>query len=150
MTQLALREGAMAVPLPLRPALTFIPDAERYFAGAFWQNSLLRLKEGDEAEMILDAVPGMVFKGKVAKILPAMAEGELQFSGSLQSSNRLFQRGRVLVLIDLDDHELINSLPAGVAGQAAIYTEHFSHVSVMRKVLLRMQGWLNYLFGEGH
>ncbi|MGZ9899120.1 HlyD family secretion protein [Shewanella gaetbuli] len=149
-TQLALREGVMAVPLPLRPALTFIPDEERFVAGAFWQNSLLRLKEGDEAEVIVDAIPGVVFKGKVAKILPAMAEGEIQFSGNLQSSNKLFQRGRVLVLIDVEDHELLAQLPAGVAGQAAIYTEHFSHVAIMRKVLLRMQGWLNYLFGEGH
>lgn len=147
-TQLALRKGVMAVPIPLRPALTFIPDEERYFAGAFWQNSLLRLKEGDEAEVIIDAVPGVVFKGKVAKILPAMSEGEVQFSGSLQSSNRLFQRGRVLVLIDLDEHALLDGLPAGIAGQAAIYTDHFSHVAVMRKVLLRMQGWLNYLFGD--
>lgn len=147
-TQLALRKGVMAVPIPLRPALTFIPDEERYFAGAFWQNSLLRLKEGDEAEVIIDAVPGVVFTGKVAKILPAMSEGEVQFSGSLQSSNRLFQRGRVLVLIDLDEHALLDGLPAGIAGQAAIYTDHFSHVAVMRKVLLRMQGWLNYLFGD--
>ncbi|WP_434938815.1 HlyD family secretion protein [Shewanella sp. HL-SH8] len=147
-TQLALRKGVMAVPIPLRPALTFIPDEERYFAGAFWQNSLMRLKEDDEAEVIIDAVPGVVFKGKVAKILPAMAEGEVQFSGSLQSSSRLFQRGRVVVLIDLDKNATLDSLPAGVAGQAAIYTEHFSHVAVMRKVLLRMQGWLNYLFGD--
>jgi multidrug resistance efflux pump len=149
-TQLALRKGAMAVPLPLRPALTFIPDETRYFAGAFWQNSLLRLKEGDEAEVIIDAMPGQVFKGKVAKILPAMAEGEIQFSGNLQSSNKLFQRGRVLVLIELEDDAIRQSLPAGVAGQVAIYTDHFSHVAVMRKVLLRMQGWLNYLFTEGH
>ncbi|MBR9726418.1 HlyD family secretion protein [Shewanella intestini] len=151
-TQMALREGAMAVPLPLRPAMSFIPDEERYFAGAFWQNSLLRLKQGDEAEVILDAAPGRVFKGKVAAILPAMAEGEIQFGGNLQSSNRLFQRGRALVLIDLEDNdeEIIKRLPAGVAGQAAVYTEHFSHVSIIRKVLLRMQSWLNYLFAEGH
>ncbi|MBB1437915.1 HlyD family secretion protein [Shewanella sp. SG41-4] len=149
-TQLALRKGVMAVPIPLRPALTFIPDERRYFAGAFWQNSLLRLKEGDEAEVIIDAMPGQVFKGKVAKILPAMAEGEIQFSGNLQSSSKLFQRGRVLVLIELEDDAIRQSLPAGVAGQVAIYTDHFSHVAVMRKVLLRMQGWLNYLFSEGH
>ncbi|AZG34108.1 MAG: HlyD family secretion protein [Shewanella psychromarinicola] len=149
-TQLALRKGVMAVPLPLRPALTFIPDETRYFAGAFWQNSLLRLKEGDEAEVIIDAMPGQVFKGKVAKILPAMAEGEIQFSGNLQSSNKLFHRGRVVVLIELEDNAIRQSLPAGVAGQVAIYTDHFSHVAVMRKVLLRMQGWLNYLFAEGH
>nr|WP_220488045.1 DUF3302 domain-containing protein [Shewanella sp. SR44-3] len=62
-----------------------IPDETRYFAGAFWQNSLLRLKEGDEAEVIIDAMPGQVFKGRVATVLPAMAEGEVQFSGNLQS-----------------------------------------------------------------
>ncbi len=56
------------------------------------------------------------------------------------------QRGRVIVLIEIDDHEIRDKFPAGVSGQAAIYTDHFSHVAVMRKVLLRMQGWLNYLF----
>ncbi|GIU22132.1 HlyD family secretion protein [Shewanella schlegeliana] len=145
-TQMALRPGIVAVPMPLRPLLSFIPDEERAFVGAFWQNSLLRLKEGDEAEIILDAAPGQVFKGKVAKVLPAMAEGEIQSSGSLISSQRVMNRGRALVLIKLEDHEVKKEFPAGVSGHAAIYTEHFAHVSIMRKVLLRMQGWLNYLF----
>ena len=145
-TQMALRPGIVAVPMPLRSLMSFIPDEERYFAGAFWQNSLLRLKEGDEAEVILDGAPGEVFKGKVATILPAMAEGEIQSTGALISSRNLMQRGRVIVLIEIEDHAIREHFPAGVSGQAAIYTEHFSHVAVMRKVLLRMQGWLNYLF----
>ena len=149
-TQMAVRPGIMAVPLPLRPLMSFIPDEQRYFAGAFWQNSLLRLKEGDEAEVILDAAPGQVFKGRVASVLPAMAEGEVQSTGALQSSARLFQNGRVIVLIDIEDDQIRQQFPAGVSGQVAIYTEHFHHVAVMRKVLLRMQGWLNYVFGEGH
>lgn len=145
-TQMALRPGIVAVPMPLRPLMSFIPDEKKMFAGAFWQNSLMRLKEGDEAEVILDGAPGKVFKGKVSKILPAMAEGEIQSSGALISSRHLMVRGRVIVLIELEDDEIKDNFPAGVAGQAAIYTEHFSHVAVMRKVLLRMQGWLNYLF----
>jgi len=145
-TQMALRSGIVAVPMPLRSLVSFIPDEQRYFAGAFWQNSLLRLKEGDEAEVILDAAPGVVFKGRVAKILPAMAEGELQSRGVLISSMVLMPRGRAIVLIELDDHDMEKAFPAGVAGQAAIYTEHFSHVAVMRRVILRMLGWLNYLF----
>lgn len=149
-TQLAVRPGMMAVPIPLRPLLSFIPDEERYFVGAFWQNSLLRLKAGDEAEVLVNAVPGRIFSGKVAQVLPAMAEGEFQSTGSLQTSSRMFATGRAIVLIELDDHEILQGLPAGVSGQAAIYTEHFSHVAVMRKVLLRMQSWLNYVFGEGH
>jgi hypothetical protein len=33
-----------------------------------------------------------------------------------------------------------------VPAQAAVYTDHFAHVSVMRKVLLRMTSWLHYLY----
>ncbi len=149
-TQLAIRPGMIAVPIPLKPLMSFIPDEQRYFAGAFWQNSLLRLKEGDEAEMLLDAVPGRIFKGKVVQVMPAMAEGEFQFTGTLQSAKRLFAPGRTIVLIDLEDDAILHQLPAGVSGQAAVYTEHFSHVAIMRKILLRMQSWLNYVFGEGH
>ncbi|WP_028773188.1 HlyD family secretion protein [Shewanella waksmanii] len=145
-TQMLLRPGIIAVPMPLRSLVSFIPDEERYFAGAFWQNSLLRLKEGDEAEIILDAAPGEVFKGKVATILPAMAEGEMQSRGLLVSGVALMPRGRSIVLIDLEADDMNTRFPAGVAGQAAIYTEHFAHVAVMRRVILRMQGWLNYLF----
>ncbi|MBV7314444.1 HlyD family secretion protein [Shewanella sp. NIFS-20-20] len=149
-TQLALRPGMMAVPMPLRPVMSFIPNEDKYFAGAFWQNSLLRLNVGDEAEVILDAAPGQIFKGRVAKILPAMAEGEVQANGTLIGSNRIFVPGRTIVVIQVEDNAISANFPAGVSGQAAIYTEHFTHVAVMRKVLLRMQSWLNYLFSEGH
>ncbi|MCL1058516.1 HlyD family secretion protein [Shewanella gelidimarina] len=146
-TQLALRPGIVAVPMPLRSLLSFIPDDDRIFAGSFWQNSLLRLQEGDEAEVILDGAPGVVFKGKVAQILPAMAEGEIQSGGRLITSNIMTVRGRAIVVIELEDQdEVIKRFPAGVSGHIAIYTEHFAHVAIMRKVLLRMQGWLNYLF----
>jgi len=35
-------------------------------------------------------------------------------------------------------------------GRVAIYTDHFHHVSVLRKVLLRMRSWQNYIYMEGH
>ena len=34
--------------------------------------------------------------------------------------------------------------------QAAIYTHHWHHVSLIRKILLRMRSWQNYVFLEGH
>ena len=55
------------------------------------------------------------------------------------------------VIIELDDEELAPyQIIPGSTGQAAIYTEHMHHLSVMRKVLLRMKSWLNYLFSDGH
>ena len=40
----------------------------------------------------------------------------------------------------------VEALPDGIYAQVAVYSDHFSHVSVMRKVLLRMTSWLHYLY----
>jgi hypothetical protein len=104
------------------------------------------IEPGQEAEIMLDAVPGKIFKGRVRELLPAMAEGEIQFGGTLVSAGRLAQPGKALAVIDFEEDLSEYNLPIGVQGKVAIYTEHFHHVSVMRKVLLRMVGWLNYLY----
>ena len=37
-------------------------------------------------------------------------------------------------------------LPHGLYGQSAVYSEHAHHLAVMRKILLRMATWMDYLF----
>jgi hypothetical protein len=57
--------------------------------------------------------------------------------------------GRVPVLLRVTDpafDEYRDLMPGGAYGQAALYTEHFHHVAVIRKVLLRMSAWMNYIF----
>jgi hypothetical protein len=41
-------------------------------------------------------------------------------------------------------------IPVGAAAQVAIDTERWHHVSLIRKILLRMRSWQNYVFFEGH
>lgn len=152
-TQLILRPGMRAVTLPLRPMMTFIHTTgpnDRVLVGAFWQNSLQRLKVGDEVEVIYKAIPGKVFKGHVERILPVLAQGQLQTGGTLGSVESVPTPGRVPVIIKLEDDLSAYQLPAGVIGAAAIYTEHVHHVAIMRKILLRMVSWQNYIFGELH
>lgn len=146
-TQLALRPGVMAVPIPLRPAMLFIPDQGRQIAASFWQNSLLRMKPGFQAEVIIDAVPGHVFKGSVKSVLPAMSEGDVQFSGNLISANRLTAHGRAIAIIELEENLQDYNLPRGVQGKVAIISDYDPlHVSLIRRILLRMMGWINYVF----
>jgi multidrug resistance efflux pump len=152
-TQLLLRPGMMAVSLPLRPAMTFIHTTapnDRVLVGAFWQNSLQRLEPGDDVEVIYRAVPGRVFKGHVDRILPVLAQGQLQTSGTLETVESVPTPGRVPVVIKLEDDVSAYQLPAGVIGSAAIYTKHVHHVALIRKILLRMVSWQNYIFGELH
>jgi hypothetical protein len=40
-------------------------------------------------------------------------------------------------------------VPLGSVGETAIYTEHFHELSLLRKILLRMRSWQNYIFLEG-
>ena len=58
----------------------------RALGAAFQQNSLQRVKTGDEAEAPFDAVPGHVFKGKVRVVLGAIAAGQIQATGTLVAS----------------------------------------------------------------
>ena len=147
--QLALRPGMRAASLPLRPVMIFLHDESLFFVGWFRQNSLLRLKEGDDAEVAFDGIPGRVFSGKVNSVVPALAQGQIQPSGDIIHPSLAPYPGRIAVLIDITDpafEEFRDRIPGGAYAQAAIYTEHFHHVAIMRKILLRMSSWMSYLF----
>jgi len=147
-TQLTLRPGARAASLPLRPVMVFVHKNERHIIGWYRQNNASRLTKDAEAEVAFDAIPGKVFSGTVAQMLPVIAEGQLQASGNLINMQGT-SPGRIPVTILIDDPEFEayrDQLPSGAYAQSAIYTEHFHHVAIMRKVLLRMSSWMNYLF----
>ncbi|MBF4336750.1 HlyD family secretion protein [Vibrio anguillarum] len=145
-TQLALRPGAMSVPLPLAPMMTFVHTEDKIYTAAFRQNSLQRLKPGFEAEFLFRALPGKVFKGEVVEILPVIGESQIQARGTLLGTEALRTNGRVLVTLKVTDDLSDYHLPLGTAFEAAIYSDSFSHVSIMRKVLIRMKSWQNYLY----
>ncbi|EJL6393213.1 HlyD family secretion protein [Vibrio navarrensis] len=145
-TQLALRPGVMSVPLPLAPVMTFVHTEDKIYTAAFRQNSLQRLKPGFEAEFLFRALPGKIFKGEVIEVLPAIGESQIQARGSLLGTEALKTSGRVFVTLRLTDDISEYQLPMGTAVEVAVYSDTFTHVSIMRKVLIRMKSWQNYLY----
>ena len=148
-TQVVLRPGMRAVSLPLRPVMVFVSAEGHYLIGWFRQNSLLRLEVGIEAEVAFDGIPGTVFTGEVQMVLPALAEGQVQASGTLINAQMPPRAGRIPVLINITDpryEAYADKVPGGSYAQVAVYSEHFHHVAIMRKILLRMSAWMNYLF----
>lgn len=145
-TQVLARPGTTAVRLPFKPVMIFIPQQKRQVVAVFRQNAILRLEQGDEAEVVFNGLPGQVYAGKVTKVLPTIPDGSYQASGALQGLSATPGREGVYVMIDLAASRDLAHLPDGVSAQAAVYTDHFAHVSVMRKVLLRMTSWLHYLY----
>ncbi len=145
-SQLILRPGMMAVTLPLRPVMVFVHDEHAPMVAAFRQNSALRLRAGFEAEVVYPSIPGRVFHGTVTRVLPNLAEGQLQASGNLIGTEAFQSIGRVPVLIEITDDMSEFNLPTGSRAQVAVYSDHFEHVALMRRILLRMSSWENYLY----
>jgi multidrug resistance efflux pump len=149
-TQMALRPGMYVVPAPLRPVMVFIHKDDQALAAGFQQNSLQRVRAGDEAEVAFDAIPGKVFKAKVKTVLDAIATGQLQATGALQDMGIALPGGRAVAIIDIDEDTSAYNIPGGAAAQVAVYTPYAHHFALIRRILLRMRSWENYVFFEGH
>lgn len=149
-TQMALRPGMYVVPAPLRPVMVFVHMDDEALAAGFQQNALQRVRAGDDAEVAFDAIPGRVFKAKVRNVLDAIALGQLQATGALQDMGAPLPGGRAVAIIDVDEDTSGYNIPGGAAAQVAVYTPYAHHFALIRKILLRMRSWENYVFLEGH
>jgi len=49
------------------------------------------------------------------------------------------------VRVQLDDPEAAEDLPAGTAGTAAIYTKSAAMTHIIRKVMIRMESYMNFI-----
>jgi multidrug resistance efflux pump len=149
-TQMALRPGMYVVPAPLRPVMVFVHSDDQLLAAGFQQNALQRVRPGDEAEVAFDAIPGRVFKAKVRNVLDAIALGQLQATGVLQDMGAPLPGGRAVATVDIEQDTSGYNIPGGAAAQVAVYTPFAHHFALIRKILLRMRSWENYVFLEGH
>jgi len=147
-THVRVRPGQMAVPIPALPVMTFVNSDSATLIAGFSQEPVQNIKAGDEAEAIFVAVPGRTFQGKVKAVLPALAEGELAVNRNMFSLNTQLPVGQVPVIIELDKNISQLGLPLGVESTVAVYGASkgfWSHVAIIRKILLRMLGWSYFL-----
>lgn len=143
-TQLFLRPGMTANPST--PTMVFIHSANNILSASFRQNVLQRIQEGDGAEAAFDAIPGRVFQARVIVVADVISQGQLQAGGALLNpEDRSGVPGRAVTRLEVRDDLSGYQLPAGSTAQVAIYTQHMRALAVIRRVLLRMKAWMNYV-----
>jgi multidrug resistance efflux pump len=147
---LQLRPGGFVAGLPLNPVMTLV-EAQGQVVAFFHQNELHQVAPGNEAEFTLDTLPGRIIKAKVDSIVWAQGQGQLAPSGTVPMSGFAAQPpGRYAVKFDIAERDRDLFLAAGAAGDAAIYTDHLHAVHIIRKVILRVGSYLNYLVLKLH
>lgn len=145
-----LRPGAMAVPLPMVPAMNFIED-EQWILAIYHQNEVRKIAPGQEAEVAFDMYPGRIVKTKVDSILWATAQGQLPI-GSLNQAGGVAPVPPNCLAVRLlptgDDEALF--LAAGAHGTGAVYTDGGKPIQILRRVIVRITTKLNWLILKLH
>lgn len=147
---LQLRPGSTVVPFPVQAAMSFVEDTYQVIA-MYQQNELYMAAPGNEAEIALYTVPGHVIKAKVDSIVWAQGEGQIAQGGILPQTGAAAtppQRFAVKLTIDEKDRKIF--LAAGAKGTAAIYTDHGHMIHIIRKVVMRVGAYMNYLVLKLH
>ena len=75
-----------------------------------------------------------------------LASGNLPSALSVQNQ----PPGKFAVKFDIAERDRPFVVAAGAAGDAAIYTDHLHAVHIIRKVILRVGSYLNYLILKLH
>jgi len=143
-TNVGLLKGARVANLPLSPVMAFISTTETVVGVQIQQIYTRYIEPGQEVEVTFKFFPGQVFAGKVVSVLAATSTGQVLTSGTAVAPTQV-TAAPFVVRVKLDDAKLAASLPAGSAGDAAIYTPHIKPAHVIRKVILRQIAILNYV-----
>jgi multidrug resistance efflux pump len=146
---LQLRVGAFVAGMPLNEVMTFVENDYQIY-GFFLQNELHQVKEGNEVEMTFKTWPGRIMKAHVDSILWAQGQGQLDASGNLPNTTISVPPGRFPVKLIVAEKDRDVFLAAGARGDGAIYTEGLSLIHMVRKVILRVGSYMNYIVPKLH
>ena len=145
---MTLRPGQRVTNLPMRSWMSFIPDEGSTTAVGISQYALRHVRPGQPVEVTIKLYPGKIFQAQVFEISPMNDQGQLPPSGIVLTSpdetttaNPFAVRIQFEEELDFDPTEL----PGGSIGTAAIYTDRSQFAHVIRKVMIRMEAWMNYL-----
>jgi multidrug resistance efflux pump len=147
---LQLRPGGFVGGAAASQVMTLV-EAEGQVVALFNQNELHQVAPGNEAEFAVDTLPGRVIKAKVDSIVWAQGAGQLLPSGTIPQSGFAPQApGRYAVKFNIEERDKAVFLAAGAAGHAAIYTDTFEEIHILRKVIIRVGSYVNYLVLKLH
>jgi len=147
-----LRRGAYVSAMPFNNVMTLIEQRGQIVA-LYAQNELHQVHTGDDAEFVLPTHPGEIYKGKVDSVIWAqgLAQGRTDMQGYMSPAAALTAPpGGFAVKFNFQDPAIADEIGAGASGDVAIYTQTAKAVHIVRKVILRVGSYVNYIVPKLH
>lgn len=129
-----------------QPVMSFVDTQRPWVVAVVPENGLELVKSGDRVELAIAMYPGEVFSGEVDSIVWGAGQAQDTPSGRLPDVTTTTRKQRFMVRLDIGDPRAEQPLRQGSTATAAIYTGHGKVLHVIRKVQVRIQSMLNYLY----
>jgi multidrug resistance efflux pump len=143
-TNVGLRKGARVAAFSVSAVMAFIETEDTAVGVQVQQIYARHISPGQPVELAFKFLPGRIYTGRVVALLQATAPGQQQTSGTAARPLDI-QPAPFAVRIELDDRSIADRLPAGATGEAAIYTDSVKPTYIIRRVMIRMSAYLNYV-----
>jgi multidrug resistance efflux pump len=134
------------------PLLTLIAVHDLWISADMTENNLSQIRPGNPVEIVLDALPGQVFKGRVRSIGRGVSSGQSTQGGlpTIQNDGDwLRQSQRFPVAIEFEQQALKDVLRrARVGGQAdvIVYTGDNFILNTLSRGYIRLMSWLSFAY----
>jgi len=143
-TNIGLRKGARVAAFPVSAVMAFIETSDPIVGAQVQQIYARHITTGQPVELAFKFLPGKIYGGRVVALLPATELGQGRASGSAVQAIDVKPLPFV-VRVELDDPSIASQLPAGTTGEAAIYTDSATATHIIRRVMIRMSTFLDYV-----
>lgn len=133
------------------PQMTFLATHNVWVQADFTENNLGHVQSGDAAEIVFDALPGQVFKGRIRTTGFGVSVDSAPL-GSLPTINndrqwlRDAQRFSVLVDFDVDNIDDRLNLRVGAQASVIVYADSGWIMTLLGKIKMRLVSIFTYLY----
>ena len=134
------------------PAMTLIAIHDLWISADMTENNLGNIKPGDRAAIVLDAMPGEVFKGRVRSVGTGISAGKQGQPGTLPAIEnsrdwlRQAQRFPVAVEFDPSERERLRGVRIGGQADVLVYTGDHPLMNWLAGVFIKLMSYFSYLY----
>lgn len=134
------------------PLLTLIAVHDLWISADMTENNLSQIQPGNRVEIVLDALPGQVFKGRVRSIGSGVDSGQSTQGGlpTIQNDGDwLRQSQRFPVAIEFEQQvlkEVVSGARVGGQADVIIYTGEHSFLNLLSRIYIRLMSWLSFAY----
>ena len=134
------------------PAMTLIAIHDVWVSADLTENNLGNVRPGDKVTILLDSLPGQLFKGEIRSVGYGVGDGKSQPAGALPTVDnnrdwlRQAQRFPVKIAFQSDDFPPVEALRVGGQADVLVYTGESGVMHFLGALYIRLMSLFSFLY----